>query len=373
MNKLENADFRDKVSIIRCDFNVETDDSGKVIDDSRIRRSIPTIRKVLDSGGRVLLIAHTSGEKTLRGLVSFIESLIKEKVVFIEKIDPLDEGRVFLLENLRKFNGEKENSLDFANKIASLGDIYINEAFSVCHRDHSSISKIPKIIDSYPGLNLMEEIRMLSKVKNDPWRPLVTIIGGAKVESKIKAIRVFMDMSDHLLIGGKVANEILTIKGISPNHPWPSQKIVDAVEGLELTSDKVHLPVDLVVSAPGYNQHLIVPPGRVRNDEIIYDIGPDTIKIYSEIIRRAGMIIWSGPLGLFEKDEYKNGTLGIARAISMNYKAFRIIGGGDTGIAITKFDFNKSIDHISTGGSAMLDFLANYKLPGLEALGYYED
>lgn len=376
IKSIKDIDFLNKIVLIRCDFNLPIDQNGVVSDIFRLKESKQTIEKVINDGGVAILMSHTEEGKSLEPLVPLIEELLDRKVFFIKNLkinQKINKGDIFLLENLRFFEEEKKNDDVFAEKISSLGDIYINEAFSVSHRNHASVSAITKFIPSYGGFNLLKEIEVLSRVKSDPWRPLVSIIGGAKVSSKIKSIEVFLDKSDHLLLGGKAANEILVIKGVSLNRPWPKQEIVDSVNKIDLTSPKIHYPVDTIISPMNDSFYKrIDAPGNLRHDEDIYDIGPETIKIYSEIIKSAKMIIWSGPLGFFEKKEFEDGTREIAKAISLNHKAFKIIGGGDTAMAIKKFNLIDSIDHISTGGGAMLSFLGEGELPGLKALGYYE-
>lgn len=381
MKNLKEIDFNEKTALIRCDFNVPIDEKGEILDDFRIRESISTIREVINQGGKAVLIGHIAKKVSLEIFSPIIEELLKKKVNFIRDIDlgtvkkikKANFGEIFLLENLRVHNGEKDNNEEFANKLSRLGDIYINEAFSVCHREHASIVWLPSILPNCAGLKLIQEVKVLSKIKDKPQHPLVVIVGGSKVPSKIRVIQCFAEKADHILLGGEVANEILVVKGISPNRPWPDEEVVREVKNIEFTSIKIHLPVDLIVSPFGCNScSRVDAPGQVRMDEGIYDIGPETIKIYLNIIKEAKMIIWAGPLGLFEKKEYEKGTREIAQAIALNNEAFTIIGGGDTGMAITKFNLRNSVDHISTGGGAMLEFMTGRELPGLKALGYYK-
>ncbi len=382
MKSVEEIDFNKKTALVRCDFNVPVSEKKEILDDFRIRESIPTIRDIIDSGGKAVLMGHAEGKMTLEVFIPLLEELLEKKVKFlkdfgprtIKRIEEAKPGDIFLLENLRIFKGEKENDERFAKEISLLGDIYVNEAFSVCHREHASIVGIPKILPHCAGFRLIREVKVLSRVRDNPWHPLVAVIGGAKVSSKIKVIESFLGSADHILLGGKVANEILVIKGISPNRPWPDEDVVREVKNVELTSKNIHLPVDVMVSPFGCdNCDRVDAPGQVRIDEGIFDIGPETIKMYTKIIKEAKMVIWAGPLGLFEKKEYERGTREVAKAIAHNHQAFTVIGGGDTGIAITKFNLRNSIDHISTGGGAMLSFMAGKKLSGLKALGYYNN
>lgn len=364
---IKDIDFRGKVALVRCDFNVSFNDAGEVTDDFRIRESIPTIQYILDQGGRVLLVTHL--KKEVKYIIPLIEDLIGKKVNLVENSVI---GDVSIIENVRSFKGEVENDDAFAQKLASMADVYVNEAFSVSHRAHASVAKTPLLMPSCVGLLFEKEIKVLSRAKDNPWKPLVVIIGGAKVPSKVKVVKAFLEKADHILLGGKVANDILIVKGISVDKPWPEENIVSEIEAIDLTSTKLHLPVDVKLSNSDGTLNRIDAPGAVKNEEEIYDIGPETIKIYSDIIAEAGMIIWAGPLGFFEKKEFEIGTKEIAYAVARNTKAFRVIGGGDTGAAISKFNVKKGIDHISTGGGAMLDFLAGKELPGLKALHYYD-
>lgn len=371
--------FKNKTVLIRCDFNISFDEKGNVLDDLRVRESIPTILEVINGGGKAVLIGHTSEGKTLKDMIPLLEGHLKKKIEFISKtgqemsmmIKEASWGDILLLENLRLFDGEEENSEHFASELAITADFFINEAFSVCHRNHASVVRLPDLLPHCAGFGLVQEIKALSRVRDNPERPIVTIIGGAKVASKIKVVETFLEKSDSVLLGGKLANEILIIKGIIKDKPWPDEEVIKEIENVKLTSNKIHLPVDLIVD--GEYSFRIVTPNTVKTEEEIYDIGPETVKIFSKIISEARMIIWAGPLGFFEDKKYEKGTREIAQAIAMNRKAFKVIGGGDTGIALTKFHLRDSMDHISTGGGAMLDFIAGKKLPGLKALGYYDE
>ena len=275
-----------------------------------------------------------------------------------------------LLENLRFHSGEESNDLEFARQLADLGDIYVNDAFGTCHRKHASIVGIPKFLPSFAGLLLKKELDAFSKVVLNPSRPLVVIIGGAKIESKIKVIKYFLKNSDHLLIGGKIANSILIVKGVLLGRPWPDEEVVEEIKKFDLTSPNLHLPVDVLASPTETGKYgtRVSAPGRVRKDELLLDIGPETIKMFSKIISSASTIIWAGPMGFFENPLFEKGTREIAEAIIKNQKAFKVAGGGDTISALRKFHLEEWFNHISTGGGAMLGFLAGEELPGISAL-----
>lgn len=313
MKTLKDFDVKSKRVLIRCDFNIPLDEEENITDDFRIKQTIPTIEYLLENEAKVILMSHLTGD---RGLFVIEERLKKY----------LGSKEFTLLENLRFNRGEEENDDNFAKELAKLGDIYINDAFGVCHRKHASVVGVPRYLPSGAGFLLEKEIEVLSKVLKDPERPLVVIIGGVKIESKAKVIEQFLEKADHVLIGGKMAEQIKN------------------------ESNKLYIPVD---------------------DRDGFDIGPRTIKIFSEIIKKAKTILWAGPLGKFEDPAYEQGTKKVAKLIVENNQAFKVVGGGDTIFALTKFGLRDKFDHISTGGGAMLQFLSGEELPGLRALDYY--
>ena len=313
MKTLKDFNVKNKRVLVRCDFNIPLDEKENIADDFRIKQTIPTIEYLLKNEAKVILMSHLANNKSL--------FVIEER---LEKY--LGSEEFTLLENLRFNKGEKENDDNFAKELAQLGDIYINDAFGVCNRKHASVVGVPKYLPSGAGFLLEKEIEVLSKVLKKPERPLVAIIGGNKIESKAKVIEQFLEKADYVLIGGRIAEQIKD------------------------KSNKLYIPVD---SKNGF------------------DIGPKTIKIFSEIIKKARTILWAGPLGKFEDSVYEQGTKKVAKLIVKNNQAFKIAGGGDTIFALTKFGLRDKFDHISTGGGAMLQFLSGEELPGLKALDYY--
>ncbi len=371
---------------MRCDFNVPLNGMGLIEDDFRIKQAIPTIEYLIKSKTKVILISHL-GEpqgKVVKNLrLTLVQKKLEEylsvKVVKTddcvgkkveEAVKKMNEGEVLLLENLRFHKEEKENKPEFAKSLAGLANIYINDAFSSSHRAHASIVGVPKYLPSAAGLLLEKEVNILSRVLKKPERPLVAIIGGAKISSKIKVIKHFLKEADHLLIGGKIANSILIVKGICIGRVWPPEEAVRDIKNINLTSTKLHLPIDAIISPTKKGDLYIrkAAAGKVRTDELILDVGPETVKMFSEIIKSAATIIWSGPLGFFEEPLFENGTKLIAEAITRNHRAFKIAGGGDTIFALSKFHLRERFDHISTGGGAMLSFLGGDGLPGLKVL-----
>jgi len=381
MKSLKDADFDKKTVLLRCDFNVSLNKEGAIVDDFRIVSSIETINHLLKDGARIILINHLSNKNALPLVHKKLEEKINQKIFLMKdypgskaqnEIKKSPFGSVFLLGNIREHKEELENDEIFARELSMLGDVYVNDAFSVCHRNHASVVSLPKFLPSYAGNQLFKEVKILSKAKTDPWKPLIVVIGGAKVSSKIKTLNNFMETADHILLGGKLVNEVLMIKGITPRESALSLELKKKINQIELTSSRLHLPVDVLVSSNSKGSFYVrtIGPGLIRKDEDIYDIGPETIKIYSEIIKTAKMIIWAGPLGLYEEKKFRKGTEEIARAIVMNHEAFKIVGGGDTGSFLSEFKIRDAMDHVSTGGGAMLNFFSEEELPGLKALGY---
>ena len=411
MKTLKDFNFKGKKVLVRCDFNVPLDEKrGMISDDFRIRQTIPTIEYLIKKGGKVILMSHLGRpegkfikELSLKPVSQKLEELLKRKVhpvksreagispkakLFnrvkflpdcqgekVEKeIEKMRPGEVILLENLRFYKEDEENERNFAKALSKLGDIFVNEAFSVCHRFHASIVGIPKYLPKAPGLLLEKEIKILSQVLKKPWRPLVVVIGGAKVSHKIKVVKKFLEKADQVLLGGKIANVILATKGILLNQPIPEPEVIKEIEKIDLTCPKLHLPVDVLISLADLETGLKEGyfrqggPGQIRKDENAYDIGPETIKIFSRIIKEGKMIFWSGPLGMFEEEKFEKGTKEISQTIVRNHPAFKIAGGGDTLLALNKFGLIDKFDHLSIGGGAMLQFLAEETLPGIEAL-----
>ncbi len=390
MNSLKNSNLQAKRVLVRCDFNVPIK-NGKVLDDFKIQRTLETISFLKKAGAKIILTSHLGSplkterkkqrlkEFSLKPVQKKLQDLLKEKIRFSKRcikrkakkeIKRLKNGQILILENLRFEKGEKENNEKFAKELAKLGDVYINEAFSTCHRNHASIVFLPKLLPHFVGLNFEKEIEVLSRISQNPKHPLVVIIGGIKIASKIGVIKKFLEVCDHLLLGGKIVNNILTVKGISIGKPWPEEKVVEIIKKINLTDPKVHLPIDVLVS-PDISGEVYVRntgPGSVRKDEGIFDIGIETINTFSEIIKQAQTIFWSGPLGVFENEKFEKGTQEIAKIIGESKDAFTVAGGGDTVRALKKFNLLDNFSFVSTGGSAMLAFLTGEKLPGIEAL-----
>ncbi len=389
MKNLRNKNIKGLKVLVRCDLNVPIK-NGKVLDDFRIKKLIPTIDYLRNQGAKIILITHLGEPKgrdlsfSVRPVAKRLWELVQGRLKFVndtigknveKEIDEMKEGDIIVLENLRFYKEEKQNDDDFSRSLARLGDIFVQDAFGACHRNHSSIVGITKYIDSFPGLLLEEEIRVLSDALVSPDRPLVSIVGGFKVSSKIKVIKSLLDKSDYLLLGGRVANSLLISKGLYVKDLLSSEEeeLMEVAKEINLTDPKLQLPIDGVMGLINFDEDYsrIGGIGSIRKEEDVYDIGPETIEKYKNILSTAKTIIWNGPLGYFEKEKFSKGTEEIAKMIGqINREVFSIVGGGETVEAIQKLGIENQFDHISTGGGAMLDFIAGKELPGIKALEY---
>lgn len=367
---------------MRCDFNVSLDDKGVVLDDFRIEKTVPTIEYLIEKGAKTILMSHLGKpegkfDKALslgpvqNKLLEYLDVSVTKAQDCIGKdigswTREMADGEVLLLENLRFHKEEEENDLEFARALSRLGDIYINEAFGVSHRAHASLVGIPKFLPSGIGLLFKQEIDALSKVLDKPKRPLVGIIGGAKVHTKVEPINEFLEKVDFLLVGGKVADEVLRAKGISVGKSLPDPEIMAEIDKIELTNSRLRLPVDVVVALDNVYTK-VVGPGATRKQESVFDIGPETVKLFSRIIASAKTIFWSGPLGKIEDKRFSMGTFGVARAI-VKSGAFSVAGGQETVSFLRQYNLADKFSHLSTAGGAMLEYLSKGTLPALEVL-----
>jgi len=387
MKTLKDFNFKNKRVLVRCDFNVQLNEKGRIAEDFRIKQTIPTIEYLIKKGAKTILMSHLGkpegkivNELRLNPIAKRLSELLNRPVKKLDdcvgkevkkEVERIQTGEIILLENIQFNAGENKNDSNFAKILASYADIFIMEAFGQSHRNYASIAGIPKYLPAAAGFLLEKEIKILSKVMQNPWRPLVVIIGGVKINTTIGVISQFLKKADHLLLGGEVANAILIGKGFSLGRSLlDDEEIARKVKKIDITNLKIHLPVDGIISLrerqKDYSREGAI--GTIKKEEKIFDIGPETIKIFSEIIKEAKMILWSGPLGLSEEKKFEKGTKETAESIVKNKSAFKIIGGGDTIAAVDKFGLLQEFDHVSTGGGAMLEFLSGEKLPGIEAL-----
>lgn len=388
MNNLRRANLKGKRVLVRCDLNVPIDEKGNIEDDFRLRKLASSIKYLRNAGAKIIIIAHLGEPNgkdlkfSLRPETRKLWEIVNGRVKFLDEtlgrnvnmeIGRMQKGDVIVLENLRFYKEEKANDDKFAHELAKLADVFVQDAFGVCHREHASIIGVPKFLPSYPGLLLEEEIRVLSNVLVKPDRPLVSIIGGVKIATKAKVIKTLLKKSDYVLIGGKIANSLLTAKGICVKDALTEEdeNLMEEVKGIDLDNTKLQLPVDGIMALSDMTEEYVRVGAActLGRDEGIFDIGPDTIEKFRMILGEARTVIWNGPLGYFEKEKFSKGTLEIARIIARNNdRIFSVIGGGETVEAVHKLRMENGFDYISCGGSAMLDFLAGEDLPGIRAL-----
>jgi len=363
MRSLKEANVRNKRVLVRVDFDVPLK-NGRIVDDSRIRAALPTINFLRKKKAKIILMSHLgrpggkfSKNLTLKPVAKKLSTLLRKKVLFADGRE-LKPGDILLLENLRFHKGEESNNKLFAKRLAAMADIYVNDAFATAHRSHASIEAITKFLPSYAGFLLQKEIKVLTTLLKKPKRPFIAIIGGVKISTKIATIENLLKKVDAILIGSAMACDFLKATGHSIGKSKVNAKDVKLAKTLlKKAKEKIILPTDLVTNSK------VVPALKIPKNEIVFDIGPETQAIYSEIIKKAKTIFWNGPMGLFEITKFSKGTQSIARAVSES-KATSIIGGGDTIEAAKKLKFT----HISTGGGASLTLLSGKKLPAVKAL-----
>ncbi len=384
LKTLKDANVKNKRVLMRVDFNVSLDDKGNIADDFRIKEAVPTIEYLVKKGAKIILMSHL-GEPGGRvenrfkmdviqdRLLEYLDySIVKAKDCIGKEIEDwtkqMQPGEILLLENLRFHKEEEENDLEFAKSLAKLGDIYVNEAFGASHRNHASVVGVPKYLPAFTGFLLQKEIEELDKILFEPKHPFFIIIGGAKVSTKIKVIEKFLDKADKLLLGGAIVNTVFASQGINLGKSLIEEKMFNVVDRLDLAGGKIQLPVDFVTWAElDLEQAQVRGVNDVKENESVFDIGPETIKLFSKLIQEAKMIVWNGPLGLVEKEPFNKGSEAIAKAVTES-RAYSIVGGGDMVAFIRHMGLEKNFSYVSTGGGAMLDYLAEGTLPGIEAL-----
>jgi len=390
MNKLtvKDIDLKNKTVIMRADFNVPLNDNLNITDDTRITAALPTIEYILKQGAKkLILISHLGRPKgkvnereRLNPIAKRLEELLKEPVEKLsdcigpevkDKIAKTDT-RIVLLENLRFYKEEEENDPKFAKELASLADIYVNDAFGTAHRAHASTEGITKYLPSVAGFLLEKEINYLGKTLENPARPFVVILGGAKVSDKIGVIENLLKKANKIIIGGGMAYTFLKTQGKeigkSKLEADKLQVAKDILINAKKSNVEILLPIDNICIKEIKAEAEITPSGEnIPKDLIAVDIGPLTIKKFNDALKDAKTIVWNGPMGIFEMDRYSTGTKEIAMFIS-KLKATTIIGGGDTAAAVAKFGLEDKMTHISTGGGASLEFLEGITLPGIAAL-----
>lgn len=382
LRSLRKISVRGRRVLVRAGFNVPLTARGTIVDDWRIRTALPTLRWLIRQRARVVIVSHLgrpAGQRvarlSLQPVAQRLSKLLGRPVEFSRTcIGPsaqrtvarLKPGHVALLENLRFEPGEEGNSSVFARQLARLGDVYVNDAFENVHRRHASMVRVPRLLPSAAGLLLASEVETLTRVLQRPARPFLTIIGGAKISTKIGLVRSLLPRVDNLLLGGALANTVLRAQGIQVGRSLIEPSMLRRLRTLKLTDRRLHVPIDVIVtgSRSARAKTSRRPVGGVRPQDIILDIGPDTRELYARIIARAKTIVWNGPLGYCELPAFSLGTRSVARAIARS-DAESILGGGETREALKSTGLLSKFSFVSTGGGAMLELLEGRQLPGL--------
>lgn len=394
MKTIDNLNFAGKKALIRVDFNVPLDKEFNITDDNRIQGALPTIKKILNDGGAVILMSHLGRPKegptekySLKHLVSHLSKVLAKDVQFaddcvgqqaVEKAAALQSGDVLLLENLRFYKEEEKGDEAFAEKLSKLGDVYVNDAFGTAHRAHASTAIIAKFFPDakYFGYLMAGELANAEKVLNNAERPFTAIMGGAKVSDKILLIERLLEKVDNLLIGGGMAYTFAKAQGGSIG-----KSLVE--------DDKLELALSLIEKAKSKGVNLVLPTDSIiadnfaadansdvaSNDDIKegwmgLDIGPDSVQVYKDVVANSKTILWNGPMGVFEMEKFEAGTKAVAEAVveATEKGAFSLIGGGDSAAAVAKFGFEEKVSYVSTGGGALLEYMEGKELPGVAAI-----
>ncbi len=381
------GDLKGKRVLVRVDFNVPLKGGGVPPGaEWRLKAVLPTLDYLAERGARIIILSHLGrpeGKKDLRySLYPIFLKLTRlwprHHLVFgddvigprmVKLAQSLKNGQAALLENLRFYAQEENNEPAFAQELSQLGEFYVNDAFGASHRAHASIVGLPGMLKSAAGLLLEKEVAVLSAVRNKPRRPLVFILGGAKAETKLGLVKEFLPKSEAIVLGGVLANTLLFARGIAVGRSLIEEKLVSEAKKLDMTSSRLHLPVDVVVSksltvASGV---AVKPVGRVAADEYIVDVGPDTAQLFEKVIKTARMIIWNGTMGLTEVSAFRAGSMPVARSVA-GVSAEKIVGGGDLVNFLAEENLLDKMTYVSTGGGAMMEFLAGEELPGIEVL-----
>lgn len=395
MQTIDSFDFSGKKALIRVDFNVPLDKTSLAItDDTRISEALPTLNKILEKGGSIILMSHLGRPKegpedkySLRHLVSYLSNVLKTNVLFapdcigeaaVEMAKNLKPGHVLLLENLRFYKEEEKGDSAFAAKLAGLGDIYVNDAFGTAHRAHASTAVIAEFFPGKAcfGYLMAREIENISKITGNPERPMVAVLGGAKVSDKLAIIKNLMDKVNDLVIGGGMVYTFIKGMGGNIGNSLCEENMVetcmDLLKEAEKRGIRFILPTDTLINSSFSNdgECRLVPIGEIPDGYMGLDIGPDSIRKINECLSGAKTILWNGPMGVFEFSNFENGTREVAFSIAKATEngAFSLVGGGDSVAAVGKYNLKDKVSYVSTGGGAMLEYIEGKELPGIKAI-----
>lgn len=382
--------LKNKRVLLRVDFNVPLSKDGRVnhSEDYRLVQTLPTIRYLIKKKAKIIILAHLgrpNGQiveslrldpvavrlsQLLKKCVYKSDEAVETKHIpsLQKEIDILKSGEILMLENIRFNHQEEQADKKFARELAQLGDVYINDAFAVCHRDQASVSTIQNYLPSYAGFLLEKELKNLNSVLHQPLKPLTVIIGGAKISTKIKLIKRFLRLADNVLLGGALANTVLHVMGVAVGRSLVEPQMYPLIKKIKLTDNQLRVPLDGVM-AKNYKSKTgrLDALADIKPDELILDIGPDTLKLYEKISQSSKMIVWNGPMGLIENPCFAKGTQALVKILARS-RAYTVVGGGETVQVIRQLGYEKKFNFISTGGGAMLEFLEGRKMPGLKKI-----
>lgn len=385
---IEDIDVKGKRVFLRVDFNVPLDDNGNITDDTRIIAALPTIKYLLSKGARLIICSHLGRPKgefnmkySLMPVAKRLVDLLINKIYFgkdivgpdaMEKAKKLNVGEILLLENIRFLKGEENNDPELALKLASMADVYVNDAFGTAHRNHASIVGVPKLLPNAVGFLMGKEVNTILSTLENPQRPFVAILGGAKVADKIYVVLNLLKKVDTICIGGGMAYTFLKAKGVKVGQSMVDEEKVELAGQMlaeaEKRKVKILLPIDnLCASVFSPTAKAIKIKGDIPDNMMGLDIGPKTIKLFKNELKKAKTVVWNGPLGVFEFENFSKGTEKIAKAVA-RVKGKTIVGGGDSIAAVHRLGKTKKITHISTGGGASLQMLEGKPLPGVEVI-----
>jgi len=395
MKTVDQFNFKDKKALIRVDFNVPLNDDLRITDDKRMRAALPTIKKILSDGGSVILMSHLGRPKdgptdkySLKHILGDLSSMLDLEAKFADDCigesavgaaKDLKPGEVLLLENLRFYKEEEKGDVAFAEKLASLGDVYVNDAFGTAHRAHASTAVIAQFFPDakYFGYLMASELENAEKVLNHPERPFTAIMGGAKVSDKILLIEKLLDKVDNLIIGGGMAYTFAKAQGgeigTSLLEADKQELSLELIEKAKAKGVNLILPVDTVIADKFANDadKKDVTSGEIPADWMGLDIGPKSVALFQDVIKQSKTLLWNGPMGVFEMESFEVGTKAVAEAVVASTKdngAFSLIGGGDSAAAIAKFGMEDEVSYVSTGGGALLEYMEGKELPGVKAI-----
>ena len=395
MKTIDQCDFKDKKAVVRVDFNVPLDKDFNITDDKRMRAALPTITKILNDGGSVILMSHLGRPKggpeekfSLKHILGDLSRMLDLEVKFaddcigaqaVDKAKNLEPGQVLLLENLRFYEEEEKGDKEFAGKLAKLGDVYVNDAFGTAHRAHASTSIIAEFFpaEKYFGYLMAEELKNAEKINHHAEKPFTAIMGGAKVSDKILLIESLLDKVDNLIIGGGMAYTFAKAQGgeigTSLLEADRMELCLELLEKAKAKGVNILLPVDTVIADKFDNdaQKKNVDSGQIPADWMGLDIGPKSVALFTDVIKKSKTLLWNGPMGVFEMANFEQGTRAVAEAVVAATKenaAFSLIGGGDSAAAIAKFGLEDEVSYVSTGGGALLEYMEGKELPGVKAI-----